>query len=97
MELVQPPDNATEAQIWERVTGDYVILDIVEKAADRLVRIREEQGAFGLADSIFTRDDFTKTYGNKLLPAVCLRELDMQVLVKFLERERMLIVVDKEA
>lgn len=97
MELVQPSDAGySEAEMWKRVTGDYVVLSIVEKAADMLVQLREQEGVFGPADSIFDMAGFKEKYASKLLPGVSLREIDIKVLVKYLQRDRKLVIVDQQ-
>lgn len=47
-----------------------------------------------ITDRLFTLSSFTDLYASKGLPGVTLSSLDMQVLLKYLQRDRKLVVVD---
>ncbi|KJA27470.1 hypothetical protein HYPSUDRAFT_35364 [Hypholoma sublateritium FD-334 SS-4] len=77
--------------------GAYVMVHLVEAAADAVLEIQEEiQVTAG--DALYTMDTFRTTFGgvNANGAAEPLRETDAQVLIKYLERDRGLIAVDKE-
>ena len=77
--------------------GDYVMLSIVERAADALMECQEAKWA-SPGDALYTMESFRKTFagvagGDEDVP---LRELDAKTLLKYLERDRQVVVVDKE-
>jgi len=96
LELVQPEDGYSEAEMWKRVAGQYVVLALVERAADAVMRIREAEGGIGAANGLFNFEGFRKEFGGKVNGESILSEADVKVLVKFLERDRKVAVVDKE-
>jgi len=77
--------------MWDRVAGEYVVLGLMERAADAVTRIREIGGCIGLYDF----EGFRKEFGGKVNAGTVLSEADVKVLVKYLERDRKLVVVDK--
>lgn len=95
LELVKSEDSYTESEMWKRVTGEYVFLALVERAADAVGRVREGSGG-SHAEDLFDFDGFRKEFGGKVHPGGVLSEVDIKVLVKFLERDRHMVVVDKE-
>lgn len=96
LELVKSEESYNETEWWKKISGDYVVLGLVEKAADAVLRIRETQGGGGPADDLFSFDSFRKAFGTAVNASGALGEADTKVLVKFLERDRKVISVDKE-
>ncbi|KIM87189.1 hypothetical protein PILCRDRAFT_815664 [Piloderma croceum F 1598] len=96
LELVRPEDGYSETEMWKRVAGQYIVLGLVEKAAHAVVRIREANRGIGAADGLFNFEGFRKEFGDKVNAGNILSEGDVKVLVKFLERDRKVVVVDKE-
>lgn len=94
LELVQLEDGHSQSEIWGKVEGRYAVLGLVERAADTVVRIREA-GAVGAADGLFNFESFRKEFGSKVNVGSVLSEADVKVLVKFLERDRKLIIVSQ--
>ena len=82
--------------MWKRVAGQYVVLGLVERAAHAVVRIREAKRGIGAADGLFNFEGFRKEFGDKVNAENILSEGDVRVLVKFLERDRKVVIVDKE-
>lgn len=77
--------------------GAYVMVHLAEAAADAVVEMQEEiQVTAG--DALYTMDSFRSTFGSVSTNGVDepLRETDAQVLIKYLERDRGVVVVDKE-
>ncbi|KAF8969851.1 hypothetical protein BDZ97DRAFT_1792981 [Flammula alnicola] len=68
--------------------GEYVLVPLVERAADQVVERQDEKMA-SAGDALYTMD----SAGGSEEP---LRETDAKVLVKYLERDRGVLVVDKE-
>lgn len=77
--------------------GDYVLVHLVESAADAVVDMQEELQVTA-SDALYTMDTFRSTFGSVGANGINepLRETDAQALVKYLERDRGLVVVDKE-
>lgn len=92
-DLVKSEDSYSEAEMWKRVQGDYVLLKLVERAADVVDSFR---GGMSLADSLYTTGSFRKEFGSKVLPGVTASEMDIEVLLKYLERDRPILVRDKD-
>jgi charged multivesicular body protein 7 len=78
--------------------GDYVILSLVEKAADKVVERHEARGKGTKADDLYAFDEFRRAFGGVAggREDEMLRETDANVLLKYLERDRRTIVVDQE-
>lgn len=93
LDLVKSEDSYSEAEIWKRVEGDYVLLRLVERAADV---VDESRGGMSLTDSLHTVESFRNEFGSKVLPGVTLSETDTKVLLRYLERDRRILVLDKD-
>ena len=78
--------------------GDYVILSLVEKAADEVVDKHERRGKGSKADDLYSFDEFRQTFGGVAggKEDEMIREMDANVLLKYLERDRKIVVVDRE-
>lgn len=90
--------------------GEYVVVELVEKAADEVGRIQEGKDGEGVAGALYTLQGFRKTFGCvaglahheyehrcELEEEEMLSEQDALVLLKFLQRERKVVVMDNEA
>lgn len=93
LEIVRSEDAYSEAEMWKRVEGEYVLLGLVERAADV---VEASSGGLCLADRLYTVTTFRKAFGSKVLPGVSLSETDTRVLLKYLERDRSVLVQDKD-
>jgi charged multivesicular body protein 7 len=91
LDIVRSEDSYTEAETWKKIEGDYVMLGLVVQAADTLETLRDGTG-LSPADNLYTFEDFRKEFGAKVLPGVVLSDIDTKVLIKFLERERRMVV-----
>lgn len=91
LDIVRSEDSYTEAEMWKKIEGDYVMLGLVVQAADTLETLRDGTG-LSPADNLYTFEDFRREFGAKVLPGVVLSEIDTKVLIKFLERERRVVV-----
>ena len=77
--------------------GDYVVISVMERAADAVMESQEAK-CTSPGDALYTLESFRKTFagvagGDEVVP---LRELDARTLIKYLERDRQMVVVDKE-
>ena len=84
----------SDTQRWKRVKGDYVLRDLVESAAQGVLAYQrtKETGAF--ADKLYTMESFKREFSGVVLPDVVLSDLDLKILLKHLERDMKLVVVD---
>ncbi|KAG2158232.1 Snf7-domain-containing protein [Suillus bovinus] len=96
LDIVRSEDSYTEAEMWKKIEGDYVMLGLVVQAADTLESMRNGAG-LSPADNLYTFEDFRREFGDKILPNVVLSEIDTKVLIKFLERERRMLVQNGDA
>ncbi|KAH0827029.1 NADP-dependent oxidoreductase domain-containing protein [Lanmaoa asiatica] len=93
LDIVRSEDAYSEAEMWKRVEGEYVLLKLVERAADT---VDTSLGGLCLADRLYTVASFRKAFGSKVLPGVSLSETDTRVLLRYLERDRRVLVQDKD-
>ncbi|PPQ63058.1 hypothetical protein CVT24_005913 [Panaeolus cyanescens] len=77
--------------------GDYVFVALLEKAADRVMEIQDRRLA-GPGEALYTVDTFREVFAQAVGGDVAgsLSDTDAKVLLKYLERERGVIVVEKE-
>ncbi|EGN93262.1 hypothetical protein SERLA73DRAFT_97977 [Serpula lacrymans var. lacrymans S7.3] len=95
LDIVQSEDSKSDGDMWKKVEGDYVVLWLLERAAN-VVEVIHAEKSTTIADCLFTFDSFRKYVRAELLSGVSLSELDTKVLLKFLERERGVIVCDDD-
>lgn len=75
--------------------GDYVVVSLVESAADEVLE-RQERKVGGAADRLYTFDGFRKEFASVWGAGTILTEGDAKVLLRFMERDRKVVVVDGE-
>ncbi|GJE87008.1 Snf7-domain-containing protein [Phanerochaete sordida] len=83
---------AGDAERWRRAKGDYVVVDLVERAADAVVAGQEARGGVNVADAVYSFEGFKKTFASEAIEGVTLSDLDLKVLLKYLERDKKVIV-----
>lgn len=88
--------SENDIERWKRVKGDYVVVSLLEQAADAVMRKQESKAGASLADSLYNFDSFRREFGTCAFGALELSTLDIKVLVKFLERDRQAVVVKGE-
>ncbi|KIJ69013.1 hypothetical protein HYDPIDRAFT_81175 [Hydnomerulius pinastri MD-312] len=93
LDIVRSEDSYSEADMWKRIEGDYVLLKLVERAADA---VDGSCGGMSLADRLYTFEGFRREFGSIVLPGVSLSETDTKVLLRYLERDRRVVVQDKD-
>jgi len=94
-------DHTKDGGWW----GMYVLLPLVEKAADEVVRIQDARMA-SPGDALYMMESFRQVFAGvfgdteeaegESAERPTMRERDAEVLLKFLERDRGVLVVDKE-
>ena len=84
----------SDTQRWKRVKGDYVLRDLVESAAQGVLAHQRTKEAGAFADKLYTMESFKEEFSGVALPDVVLSDLDIKVLLKHLERDMKVVVVD---
>ena len=69
-------------------------MDWSQKAADAVTE--HLQASSTVIERLYTRDSFTAEFSARALPNVRLSPLDMQVLLRYLQRDRRVLVADKD-
>lgn len=77
---------------WKRVMGDYVIVSVLERAADSVLARQRSKGMLSLADALYNMESFREEFAAHALDNVVLSKLDIRVLVRYLERDRKAVV-----
>lgn len=72
---------------------DYVVVSLLERAADEVLRMQREH-VCGVSDMLYTFEGFRTAFGSVLATEERLTEGDAKILLKFLERDRKVIVFD---
>ncbi|KAF9218338.1 hypothetical protein BS17DRAFT_742320 [Gyrodon lividus] len=93
LDIIRSDDSYSEAEMWKRIDGDYVLLKLLERAADAVESLC---GGMCLTDRLYTVASFRREFGPKVLPGGSLSETDTKVLLRYLERDRKVIVQDKD-
>ncbi|KZT70129.1 hypothetical protein DAEQUDRAFT_668334 [Daedalea quercina L-15889] len=97
LSIVGSDDNAlgdiSYGERWKRMKGDYVLMSFIERAADNVIARQRDKGALSLADSLHSMESFQREFGPHALDDVVLSELDIRVLVRYLERDRKALVI----
>ncbi|KAH9483712.1 hypothetical protein JR316_0003188 [Psilocybe cubensis] len=86
--------------------GDYVMVRLVEAAADKVLEVQERKMA-SAGDALYTMDSFRATFAavvylndaidtEGIATTTSLRELDAKVLIKYLERDRGVLVQEND-
>ncbi|KAK7036496.1 hypothetical protein VNI00_011693 [Paramarasmius palmivorus] len=85
--------------------ADFVFLSLVEKTGRSIIERQRERAGMGPGDALYTFDSFRSEFGN-CLPRHrtgegeendSMSELDMKVVLRYLERDKGVVVVDKDA
>ncbi|OBZ75418.1 hypothetical protein A0H81_04292 [Grifola frondosa] len=81
---------------WKRVRGDYVVLSLLESAAEKVLERQRNKSGRSLADSLYDMEDFRREFAGHALNDAVLSDLDLKILIKFLERDKRVIIVQRE-
>ncbi|KAJ3744830.1 Snf7-domain-containing protein [Lentinula detonsa] len=90
--------GSAPSKVNMRWYGDYVLLDLVEHAGEAILESQRIKSA-GPADALYTFDSFRKAFaeclvGSDTADPVSMNELDMKVILRYLERDKGVVVVD---
>ncbi|TCD63618.1 hypothetical protein EIP91_005169 [Steccherinum ochraceum] len=88
--------HAGDNERWRKVKGDYVVLALLERAAEGVLQKQSAKSGLSLADYLYKFDSFKRQFSAVAFPGVTLSDQDMRVVLKFLERDRRALVVDGE-
>ena len=84
--------SSGDLERWKKIKGDYVILSLLERAADTVILKQAAKAGVNLADSLYSFESFKKAYASVALPDATLSDLDLKVLLRYLERDKRAIV-----
>lgn len=100
LSIVNPDDalsgHSGDVERWKQVKGDYVVLGLVEKAAEGTIRKQQTKAGLSLADSLYKLDGFKREFSRTALAGVVLSDLDLRIVLKFLERDRKVVITKGE-
>lgn len=89
-------DEGTQSRNETNWWGEYVVVELVEKAADGVLSLQQERMR-GSADALYTWEEFRRTFSSVFGSShELLNETDARVILKYLERERQQVVLSNE-
>jgi charged multivesicular body protein 7 len=88
-------EDESDTERWSHIKGDHVLVCVVERAADSVLASQRARHV-GLADTLYNFDEFRATFAASALPGVTLSDKDLRVLIKFLERDRRVVITENE-
>ncbi|KAI0748115.1 hypothetical protein C8Q80DRAFT_1270559 [Daedaleopsis nitida] len=88
-------DSGT-AERWKKVRGDYVAVSLIEAAADRIVDRQRQKSTGQVADSLYSVESFRAEFADCAFENATLSGLDIKVVLKYLERDKGVLVVRGE-
>jgi charged multivesicular body protein 7 len=88
-------EDESDTERWNRIKGDYVLVGVVERAAGAVFASQRARGV-SHADTLYTFDSFRTTFAASALPGVTLSDKDLRILIKFLERDRGVVITENE-
>lgn len=88
--------DSSTAERWKKVRGDYVAVSLLETAAERIMERQREKNTGQVADSLYNVESFRTEFSGCAFEDATLSSLDMKVVLKFLERDKGVIVVRGE-
>ncbi|KAJ6597081.1 Snf7-domain-containing protein [Mycena vulgaris] len=76
--------------------GDYVVISLVDAAANTILA-KQSDKAGGADDALYSFEGFKKKFASVLSPTLgALSDGDAKILLRFLERDRRAVIVDKD-
>ncbi|KAI0093725.1 Snf7-domain-containing protein [Irpex rosettiformis] len=87
--------SESDAQRWKKVKGDYVVINLVEQAAAAVLHQQEFKTGLSIHESLYSFDGFKREFETCAFGGLELSNLDIKVLVKFLERDKRAIMVER--
>ncbi|KDQ09179.1 hypothetical protein BOTBODRAFT_117543 [Botryobasidium botryosum FD-172 SS1] len=94
--LVGGDSAVSEKQKWERARGTYVVISLVESAAEAVLEHQRTKPGMSITDALYSLSSFRDEFANVALPGVTLSETDVKVLLTYLQRDKRVLVSEKE-
>ena len=96
LSLVDSEHVEPEEVLWKKVKGKYVVLTNVEKVADVIAEALRQNVTSSPADSLYSFESFRRRFNHigAALEDTALSDTDLRVLLKFLDRDRKIIVTE---
>lgn len=88
--------GSSENDRWKRVKGKYVVVSLLERAADNVVRLHRAKGSVSLADSLYSTESFKAEFADVALEGFPLSDLDIKILIKYLARDKGVLLVQSD-
>ncbi|KAI0807317.1 Snf7-domain-containing protein [Fomes fomentarius] len=88
-------DSGT-AERWKKVRGDYVAVSLLEAAAERIVERQRQKSTGQVADTLYNVESFRAEFAGCAFDDAVLSALDVKVVLKYLERDKGMVVVHRE-
>ena len=98
MNIVDSSDGVgtmSETSLWRKVQGPHIVMKNVNNAADLVEAYLDKVAGTSAANSLYTYDSFAKEVCQSGA-GISLSESDVKVLVRFLERDRNVLVTRKD-
>lgn len=73
-----------------------MFVDLVERAAENVLAKQDGRTGVSLAETLYSFEGFKEEFGSMALPGVTLSDTDVKVLVKYLQRDKRVLIADKE-
>ncbi|PCH37990.1 hypothetical protein WOLCODRAFT_96248 [Wolfiporia cocos MD-104 SS10] len=100
LSIVSPDDtrgHASYNERWKKVKGDYVVLSLLDTAFHNVMKRQySEKDSGSLADRLYSPESFRREFAAHALDDVVLSDLDVKVLLRYLQRDKQLVVVQGE-
>ncbi|KAI0780948.1 Snf7-domain-containing protein [Trametes elegans] len=88
--------DSSTAERWRKVQGDYVAVSLLEAAAKRVLERQRLKNSGNLVDALYSVDSFRAEFATCAFDNAPLSNLDLKVLLKFLERDKRAVVIKGE-
>ncbi|KAL7412628.1 hypothetical protein BDY24DRAFT_341439 [Mrakia frigida] len=84
--------QSSTASRWSKAQGKYVVKSTLEKAASNIISHFQTLPHSSITDMLFSTTSFRSTFASKALPGVSLSNNEIDVVLKFLERDRKVLL-----
>ena len=89
--------DSSTAERWKKVKGNYVVVSLLERAAERILERQRRKSTGNIADVLYNVDGFREEFDACAFEGAPLSDSDIRVVLKFLERDKRVVVVKGEA
>ena len=81
---------------WKKIRGDYVAVNLLENAAEKIVERQRQKSTGQVADSLYSLDSFRDAFAECAFEGATLSTSDLKVVLKYLERDKGVLIVRGE-